>query len=157
MTQETLKQLLEKYWNCETSIEEEQYLKTYFSGNDIPEELQKYRALFVWEKRKGQETGSKKLKTGFEKRTVIHFYPVIRFAASVLLVLSAGIGIYTHYQQEKFMDQIFSETYSDPEDALRETENVIEKVSAVLNLAKDIEEAKLDSLKTNSTNDIINE
>jgi hypothetical protein len=50
------------------------------------------------------------------------------------------------------MDKVFTETCSNPEDALRETRNVIEKVSEVLSLAKDkqIEKARLDSLEKNT-------
>jgi len=32
-------QLLERYWNCTTSLEEEQILKAFFSQDDIPVEL----------------------------------------------------------------------------------------------------------------------
>jgi hypothetical protein len=153
MIQDKEKALLEKYWNCETSIEEEQYLKAFFSGNEIPVEAEKYRPLFDWKKEKSQIKGDKKWEALFVKRPVIHFYSLLKIAASVLLVLTIGIGIYTHYEQEKFMDKVFSETYTDPEDALRETKNVIEKVSEVLILAKDkqMEKARLDSLeeKTN--------
>ena len=36
-------QLLERYWNCTTSLEEEQILKAFFSQDDIPAELLKYK------------------------------------------------------------------------------------------------------------------
>ena len=31
-----IKQLLERYWKCETSLEEEEILRTFFSQKDIP-------------------------------------------------------------------------------------------------------------------------
>ena len=40
-----IKQLLERYWNCETSLEEEDILRTFFSQEDIPSELESYKAL----------------------------------------------------------------------------------------------------------------
>ena len=44
-----IKQLLERYWNCETSLEEEDILRTFFSQEDIPSELESYKALFTYE------------------------------------------------------------------------------------------------------------
>ncbi len=42
-------QLLERYWKCETSIEEENILRTFFSQEVIPAELEKYKSLFAYE------------------------------------------------------------------------------------------------------------
>lgn len=38
--------LLEKYWNTETSLEEEQLLRTYFASNDIAPEHEEFRGVF---------------------------------------------------------------------------------------------------------------
>lgn len=43
-----IEQLLERYWQCETSIEEERILQAFFSQKDIPAGLQKYRDLFAY-------------------------------------------------------------------------------------------------------------
>lgn len=42
-------QLLERYWKCETSLEEENILHTFFSQEEIPSQLEKYRSLFAYE------------------------------------------------------------------------------------------------------------
>ena len=42
-------QLLERYRNCTTSLEEEQILKAFFSQDDIPAELLKYKPLFDYQ------------------------------------------------------------------------------------------------------------
>lgn len=42
-------QLLERYWNCETSIQEEQILRTFFQQEEIPTYLQPYRQIFIAE------------------------------------------------------------------------------------------------------------
>lgn len=46
-----IEQLLERYWHCETTLQEEAILRTFFSQNseDIPENIRKYRALFAYE------------------------------------------------------------------------------------------------------------
>ena len=40
-----INQLLERYWRCETSIEEEDILKAFFSQKDVPVELLRYKDL----------------------------------------------------------------------------------------------------------------
>jgi len=157
MTEEKIELLLEKYWAGDTSLEEELALKTFFSGDSVSEELQKYQPLFLWKKKQLQLESEKALKDGFNKPSNIQLYSLLKIAAVVLLALTLGIGFYTHYQQEKYMDRIFTETYSNPEDALRETKNVIGKISSVLNLAKD-KQAELqvaDSLEQTSKNKMI--
>ena len=44
-----INQLLERYWRCETSIEEEDILKAFFSQKDVPVELLRYKDLFTYE------------------------------------------------------------------------------------------------------------
>ena len=42
-----IEQLLERYWNAETSLEEESILRTFFSQKDIPAEMEHLRPLFI--------------------------------------------------------------------------------------------------------------
>ena len=44
-----IEQLLDRYWACETSEEEERILKAFFSQKDVPAALARYKALFVYE------------------------------------------------------------------------------------------------------------
>ncbi len=44
-----IKQLLDRYWKCETSLAEEDILRTFFSQSTVPSELLRYRELFVYE------------------------------------------------------------------------------------------------------------
>ena len=41
-----IEQLLERYWACETSLQEEQILRTFFQQQDVPEHLMAYKAIF---------------------------------------------------------------------------------------------------------------
>ena len=43
-----INQLLERYWNGETTLEEEEILRAFFSQKDIPAELLPYQALFAY-------------------------------------------------------------------------------------------------------------
>ena len=44
-----IEQLLERYFNAETSLEEESILRTFFSQTDVPDEMQQWRSLFMVE------------------------------------------------------------------------------------------------------------
>ncbi|MBR4643737.1 MAG: hypothetical protein IKO73_01055 [Bacteroidaceae bacterium] len=41
-----IEQLLERYWACETSLQEEQILRTFFQQAEVPAHLMPYRAVF---------------------------------------------------------------------------------------------------------------
>lgn len=42
-----IEQLLERYWNAETTLEEENILRTFFCQKDIPAEMEPLRPLFT--------------------------------------------------------------------------------------------------------------
>lgn len=44
-----IKQLLERYWACQTSVEEEAILRTFFSQKTVPAELAAYKPLFAYQ------------------------------------------------------------------------------------------------------------
>ena len=55
-----IEQLLERYWEGETTLQEESILRTFFSQPDmpeVPEEIRKYQALFVCEMQKEEPLG----------------------------------------------------------------------------------------------------
>lgn len=49
-----IEQLLERYWECQTSTEEESILRAFFSQKEIPAPLVRYKALFVYEQQQAQ-------------------------------------------------------------------------------------------------------
>ncbi|MBP5386742.1 MAG: pyruvate ferredoxin oxidoreductase [Prevotella sp.] len=51
-----IEQLLERYWLCETSLEEEQILRTFFSQENVPVSLLPYKDLFTYEQTDVEET-----------------------------------------------------------------------------------------------------
>lgn len=57
-----IEQLLERYFDCATTASEERMLRAFFSGDDVPEALLRYKALFDVEAkdvRKGVSAGFK--------------------------------------------------------------------------------------------------
>lgn len=47
MEYQRIYQLLDKYWECATSVEEERELRDFFTSGPIPSELLPYKAWFV--------------------------------------------------------------------------------------------------------------
>ena len=60
-----INQLLERYWNCETSLEEEGILRAFFSQKDVPAELRQYQPLFAYQQLEAKE---KHLDADFDNR-----------------------------------------------------------------------------------------
>lgn len=45
-----IEQLLESYWQGQTTLQEEAILRSFFSQTNLPQELRKYKPLFTYEK-----------------------------------------------------------------------------------------------------------
>ncbi|MBO4549233.1 MAG: pyruvate ferredoxin oxidoreductase [Bacteroidaceae bacterium] len=54
-----IEQLLERYWECQTTLEEEAILRTFFRQEDVPASLLPYRQLFIEEDEMAEECLSK--------------------------------------------------------------------------------------------------
>jgi hypothetical protein len=95
-----IEQLLERYWQGETTLQEETILKTFFSQPDIPEYLRKYSALFTYEAEKAEGLGddfdARMLEMTGEApkaKTVTltsRLMPLFKAAAIVAIVLTLG-------------------------------------------------------------------
>lgn len=54
-----IEQLLERYWECQTTLEEEAILRNFFRQEDVPASLLPYRQLFLEEDEMAEEHLSK--------------------------------------------------------------------------------------------------
>lgn len=102
-----IEQLLEKYWNCETSIEEEQILRSFFHQKEIPANLLHYKSLFAcWDAEKEMKLGDdfdKRILDEIERPVVkvrkltLHsrFMPLFKAAAMMILLFTIG-GVVKH-------------------------------------------------------------
>ena len=62
-----IENLLEKYTNAETSIKEEQQLKTFFAQETVPAHLERYKPLFNYFSNTETETYNKPLPLNSKK------------------------------------------------------------------------------------------
>lgn len=59
-----IEQLLQSYWQCETTVEEEQILRSFFCQKDVPAHLRPYAPLFVAQ----SEVQAERMPADFEAR-----------------------------------------------------------------------------------------
>lgn len=60
-----IEQLLDRYWECQTTLEEEAILRTFFAQDSVPVELLKYRKFFTAQKK---EVETLKLDDAFDEK-----------------------------------------------------------------------------------------
>ena len=127
MALDRIENLLEKYFEAETSIAEEKELKDYFASSDVAQHLKQYKPLFgyVVQAKQEQFTATIPLKT--KKRKSVVWLSV---AASVVVLLGVGLFTYNNYNQAKSEDL---GTYDDPEVAFRETQKALALISESVN------------------------
>ena len=94
-----IEQLLERYWQCETTLQEEDILRSFFSQPNIPEELRRYQPLFTCEQEEplgddfdarilemiGEEEPKAKIVT-----LTSRLMPLFKAAAIVAIILTLG-------------------------------------------------------------------
>ena len=98
-----INQLLERYWQCETTLQEEAILRAFFSQDDVPESLMQYKALFSIQQEKEQALGDDfdarilamvGQQEPKQKARVVSFthrlMPLFRAAAVVAIILTIG-------------------------------------------------------------------
>jgi hypothetical protein len=137
MDSKQLEDLLQKYWNCETSLEEEQQLREYFRTEEIPERLKDTASLFSYFEAQKQ----KSVDTNFEGRVVTQLKDQpkkrgkmvqllnssMRIAAGVAVLLAA---VYFVREEIRKNDTVAMEdTYDDPKQALEETKKALMMIS----------------------------
>jgi len=154
MDYKTAKILIDKYWNCETSLEEEDQLRSYILQNNLPEEFKKYQDLFRFysderTKELSQDFDEKMLnlvRKKHKKSSQRYLNWMYKVAAAVLLILSFFVINERFIRVKDQAKKVVEDTFSDPEKALEETKKVLFFVSQKLNKGKE-EVSRLNKFK----------
>jgi hypothetical protein len=138
MKEELLKKLLEKYYNGDTSVEEEQYLKEYFLGEDVLPGYEAEKEIFrlysasceIITPDNGLESRIKLAIDNLEEQKmnrtpVIRRYTLMSIAAGLLIII-ASYFMLKHQAEPK-------DTYTDPRLAYAETMKILNEVSYKMN------------------------
>jgi hypothetical protein len=133
-----LEALLKKYWACETTLEEEQELRTWFRQADIPEQWRETAALFhYFDAQKGKEL-PRSFDAAVEKKLAVKSRPAagkvrnlvfnaMRIAAGVAVLVAATYLVRQEIRKE---DPVaLEDTYTDPQQAFEETKKALQMIS----------------------------
>jgi hypothetical protein len=137
-----IRELLDRFYLGETTLEEERRMQEYFSSNTVPEEFIPDRDLF-------RSIGSgneaihvpldlnQKILTGIdrEERKItrtrrISVYSLSGLAAGLLVVIALYVG---YFRNDNSARLAMTDTYENPQDAYEEAKRTLAFVSAKLN------------------------
>lgn len=125
MESHKIKQLLEKYFEGVTSIQEEKELKQYFSSSNIAPELKQYQDLFGYFHKQKNVQSQRPLQIKSSKK-IKWLWAV----ASIVILLGLG----TPFLKPKPMPNLGS--FDSPELALEETHKALSLIAENLNQGK---------------------
>ncbi|MEM9856158.1 MAG: hypothetical protein AAF843_02310 [Bacteroidota bacterium] len=144
-----IEKLLARYWDCETSVEEEKELQLFFLSDQVPEKWKKLMPLFQYY---DDERQVKKLDAMFDERVIAQienkqvgpqqgkvrklFYDIARVAAVGLILVTATYFIRDDYKKTT----ADLGTFETPEEAFEETKKALQMISK--NFNKGRKEAK---------------
>jgi hypothetical protein len=142
-----IEQLVERYFQCETTLQEEQILRSFFAQDEqeVPAQLQKYRPIFAAmqpEEHLGEDfdlrvlaltEGAPKVKARTVSLTE-RLRPLLRAAAAVAIVLALGQAMQLSTKgQGQQTDDInyanYKDTFDDPGMAYDKVEDALELMS----------------------------
>lgn len=164
-------QLLERYWQCETSLEEEQILRTFFRQKDVPVHLLQYQNLFAYQQVQQQI----KLGEDFDARMLAkverpvvkarrltpksRLIPLFKAAATVAIILTLGTIAQRSFHQENNLDynyETYKDTYDDPQVAYEQITSALMMVSEGINKSE-VRKQVEDSIYTANSTEVVEE
>ena len=156
-----IEQLLERYWEANTTPQEENILRAFFSQDMLPEHLAQYQPLFVYEQtaaneqplgddfdrrmleRIGQSTAEAEKKVVVKAQRITmasRLRPLFRAAAAVAIVAVLGTAAQTAFRQTEQTNEAwdynsasYADTYQHPEEALDALDAGLAEISDMLN------------------------
>lgn len=117
--------LLEKYFEGETSIAEENELKLYFSSAGVAQHLEQYKAMFGYFSSAKEQKFEQQIPLKSKTQKVAW----LSIAASIVILL----GMFTFYNRGINQSEDLG-TYNDPEKAFEETQKALNLLSKNVNV-----------------------
>jgi len=126
-----IEDILEKYFQGETSIAEEKELKNYFSSPNVAQHLEQYKPMFGYFSQVKEQKSTQTIPLKTKKRNVAW----LSIAASVVVLL--GVGTYFYVSEKNAAPAVAQTelgTYDDPEEALAATQKALALLSSNVNV-----------------------
>ena len=125
MDSKYIEQLLQRYWQCDTSPEEETQLRHFFLHEEVPPHLQCYKSLFEYQ----EEQRHVQVSADFDDRlmarlkadkpvvvkarrvpTFLRLIPLLRAAAAIVVLLGLGHLMQRQFYSDDTMDVVAHDT-----------------------------------------------
>ena len=159
MESERIKNLLEKYWSCESTLEEEQELRNWFKSQGNPEGFMEEQALFkyfeqankleaegiekkdIMQKEGSNHLGQKTKTNPVQKRVFFPNLSVIsKIAAGIVIALAATLmtlrpDLITGEEPAPNV-ALIKDTFDNPEEAYAETLKALQLISQKMNVGR---------------------
>ncbi|WP_426484016.1 hypothetical protein [Flavobacterium sp. 2] len=131
MELDRIENILEKYFQGETTIAEEKELKEYFSSPNVAQHLEQYQPMFGYFSQVKQQKSTQEIPLQTKKRNVAW----LSIAASAVVLL--GIGTYFFASEKDTAPAVAQSelgTYDNPEEALAATQKALALLSNNVNV-----------------------
>ena len=131
MEQSKIEFTLEKYFEGETNIAEENELRTYFSSTDVAQHLQQYQSLFKYYKAEKEQKIELKSPLNLISQTKNRKLKWLSIAASIVVLIGAGTFTFFNYNNSQQQDL---GSYDSPEEAFAATQKALNLLSENVNV-----------------------
>ena len=128
MALDNIENLINKYFEGETSIAEENDLKVYFSSSDVAQHLKQYQPIFGYFSQAKEQQFTQEISLKNKKQNSVMWLSI---AASVVIML--GVGIFMYFETNKTEEFVACNSEDSPELALKQTQKALALVSEHLN------------------------
>lgn len=134
MDSKKIEELLQRYWDCETSLEEEKKLQEYFRNENVPDQWKETAKLFHY----FEQQKNKSVNPQFDKAVIDQLkkpkgkvtnlvQTSLKIAAGVAVLVAA---VFFVRQEIRKNDAVAMEdTFDDPQKALEETKKALLMIS----------------------------
>ena len=124
--------LIEKYFRGETSIAEENELRSYFTSSNVAPRLEQYKSIFGYFSQAKEQSFTRTISFESKAKVTKRFGTWLSIAASVVILL--GIGTYAFYTFPPEKQSQDLGTYDDPDEAFRATQKALSLLSNNVNV-----------------------
>ena len=135
MGENKIRGILEKYWEGESTLEEEKELRSYFASSQVSEEFAPFIPLFTYfdeEQHVQMESEIAEPKPKAEGR-IVNLKWVINVAASIAIFVAMFFINKQVNHKDSAQQYAYHDTYQTPEEALAEVKQALLYVSAKMN------------------------
>lgn len=139
MEYQEIEEILNRYLEGESTLEEETMLKKYFSRTDLPDDQREMKDLFMYFNTARVESKpdfdvsdhlNSIIENEWKKDTQNRFRRILTWAGSAAAVLVLSFGIFQYMNKPK---AVIKDTYQDPKQAYLETKRALLLVSRTMN------------------------